>query len=120
MCSGSETEPGRAEKVRDICAGAVGLRLHGVSMCLHQSGLEILLEGAQFQPKPRKWLGSVKYGREVIVEHLRAVRAIEASRLTCNSGFLFLARSEKNSTTCPTSAACRFGRRSVHLPRGHC
>ena len=94
----------------------LGLRLYGVSMCLQEPGLEILLEGARFQPERRK-NGWDQHGREVIVEHLRVVRAIEASRLTCNSGFLFLARSEKNSTTCPTSAASRFGRRPVYLPR---
>ena len=38
------------------------------------------------------------------------------------AGFIFLARSEKNSTTCPTSAASRFGRRPVYLPKevGYC
>ena len=38
-------------------AWVLGLRLHGVSMCLHEPGLEILLEGARFQPKDEKWLG---------------------------------------------------------------
>ena len=51
-CAGGvkrETEPGREERVRDkyVHVGAVGLRLHGVSMCLQQSGLEI-------QPKDEK------------------------------------------------------------------
>ena len=97
-------------------AWVLGLRLHGVSMCLHEPGLEILLEGARFHSRKTR-NGWDQHGREVIVEHLRVVRAIEASRLTCNSGFLFLARSEKNSTTCPTSAASCFGRRPVYLPR---
>ena len=41
-------------------AWVLGLRLHGVSMCLHEPGLEILLEGARFQPKDEKWLGSAR------------------------------------------------------------
>ena len=41
-------------------------------------------------------------GREVIVEHLRVVRAIGAGRRTWGSAFLFIVQKTKRSTTCPT------------------
>ena len=34
-----------------------GAKLHGVSMCLHEPGLEILLEGARFQRRKRTTAG---------------------------------------------------------------
>ena len=82
-------------------AWVLGLRLHGVSMCLHEPGLEILLEGARFHSRKTR-NGWDQHGREVIVEHLRVVRAIGAGRRTWGSAFLFIVQKTKRSTTCPT------------------
>ena len=87
-------------------AWVLGLRLHGVSMCLHEPGLEILLEGARFQRRKRTTAGASTGAKwSSSVERLLIVRVIEAGRCTQNLAFLFLAQNPKKmkrTTTCPT------------------
>ena len=56
-CWGSGTKPGMGGEGAECDACVLGLRLHGVSMCLHEPGLEILLEGARFQRRKRTTAG---------------------------------------------------------------
>ena len=98
---GSETEPGRGERVRDMMHGSCGAEVTRREHVPARAWARDPARGGTVSAA-KEDNGWGQYGREVVVERLLVVRIIEASRCTRNSAFLFLAQKVKRSTTCPT------------------